>query len=180
MTETKLRTTDPEPARQLLRWYDENRRDLPWRRDPSPYHVWLSEIMLQQTRVEAVRAYYERFLARLPDIQALADAEEDVYLKLWEGLGYYSRARNLKKAAGQILERFGGELDKWTRAEAWRPHTTLYHGPGEDLQALCRRLSACFSPFPARVCSLAFSRVLDVGYEIVCSVALLPEPSGRI
>lgn len=110
MTETKLRTTDPEPARQLLRWYDENRRDLPWRRDPSPYHVWLSEIMLQQTRVEAVRAYYERFLARLPDIQALADAEEDVYLKLWEGLGYYSRVRNLHRAAVEIVEEHDGRM----------------------------------------------------------------------
>lgn len=90
------------------------------------------------------------------------------------------RCPPLEELHRRAAERFGGELDKWTRAEAWRPHTTLYHGPGEDLQALCRRLSACFSPFPARVCSLAFSRVLDVGYEIVCSVALLPEPSGRI
>ena len=72
---------------RLLSWYDAHRRILPWREDPSPYHVWLSEIMLQQTRVEAVKDYYERFLAQLPDIAALAAAKEDQYMKLWEGLG---------------------------------------------------------------------------------------------
>ncbi|MDO5491064.1 MAG: A/G-specific adenine glycosylase, partial [Bacillota bacterium] len=112
MTQTKNPTTDLEPARQLLRWYDENRRDLPWRREPSPYHVWLSEIMLQQTRVEAVRGYYARFLERLPDIPSLAQAEEDVYLKLWEGLGYYSRVRNLHRAAVQITEERGGRIPR--------------------------------------------------------------------
>ena len=91
------------PARRLLVWYDANRRILPWREDPSPYHVWLSEIMLQQTRVEAVRDYYTRFLSALPTIESLAKADEDVYLKLWEGLGYYSRVRNLHKAAHMML-----------------------------------------------------------------------------
>ncbi len=92
----------------LLPWYQANARDLPWRRDTEPYHVWLSEIMLQQTRVEAVRDYYSRFLEALPTIQALADVTESRLLKLWEGLGYYSRARNLQKAARQIvLERDG-------------------------------------------------------------------------
>ena len=99
-----------EHANKLLRWYDEHRRVLPWREDPAPYHVWLSEIMLQQTRVEAVKGYYERFLEALPDIRALAEAEEDVYLKLWEGLGYYSRVRNLHRAAVQVMEEYGGEL----------------------------------------------------------------------
>ena len=94
----------------LLPWFAEHRRDLPWRRDREPYHVWLSEIMLQQTRVEAVRGYYLRFLERLPDIAALASAPEDVLLKLWEGLGYYSRVRNLQKAARVILEQYGGEM----------------------------------------------------------------------
>ncbi len=89
-------------------WFAENRRDLPWRRDREPYHVWLSEIMLQQTRVEAVKGYYTRFLARLPDIAALAEAEETELLKLWEGLGYYSRARNLRRAARIIQEEHGG------------------------------------------------------------------------
>ena len=92
----------------LLGWYERNKRDLPWRRDREPYHVWLSEIMLQQTRVEAVRGYYLRFLERLPDIAALASAPEDVLLKLWEGLGYYSRVRNLQKAAQQIVSDYGG------------------------------------------------------------------------
>lgn len=92
----------------LLPWYDANKRDLPWRADREPYHVWLSEIMLQQTRVEAVKGYYARFLKALPDVAALANADEERLNKLWEGLGYYSRVRNLKKAAAQILEKHGG------------------------------------------------------------------------
>ena len=96
----------------LLPWFAEHRRDLPWRRDREPYHVWLSEIMLQQTRVEAVRGYYLRFLERLPDIAALASAPEDVLLKLWEGLGYYSRVRNLQKAAQCVMAQHGGEFPR--------------------------------------------------------------------
>jgi len=92
----------------LLPWYDENRRELPWRQDKEPYHVWLSEIMLQQTRVEAVKGYYRRFLETLPDIESLARCDDDMLHKLWEGLGYYSRVRNLKKAAIQIMETHGG------------------------------------------------------------------------
>lgn len=92
----------------LLPWFAEHRRDLPWRRDKEPYHVWLSEVMLQQTRVEAVKNYYDRFLQKLPTVEALASAEENELLKLWEGLGYYSRARNLQKAAKQILQKHGG------------------------------------------------------------------------
>ncbi len=88
----------------LLPWYAQNARDLPWRRDREPYHVWLSEIMLQQTRVEAVRGYYARFLAALPTVRALADCPEDKLLKLWEGLGYYNRARNLQKAAKIVAD----------------------------------------------------------------------------
>ena len=91
----------------LLTWYADSHRDLPWRRDRDPYRVWVSEIMLQQTRVEAVIPYYERFLAALPDVAALAAAPDEQLLKLWEGLGYYSRVRNMKKAANQILERGG-------------------------------------------------------------------------
>lgn len=94
--------------RLLLPWYRENRRELPWRADRQPYHIWLSEIMLQQTRVEAVKGYYTRFLAELPDIASLAECDDELLHKLWEGLGYYSRVRNLKKAAGVILERHGG------------------------------------------------------------------------
>ena len=96
--------------RKLLSWYDKNRRILPWREDPSPYHVWISEIMLQQTRVEAVKPYYERFLEALPDVAALAAVPEDALMKLWQGLGYYSRARNLKRAAQIVLVEYGGEL----------------------------------------------------------------------
>lgn len=92
----------------LLRWYGENARDLPWRRDREPYHVWLSEIMLQQTRVEAVRGHYLRFLEALPDIASLAACEETRLMKLWEGLGYYRRARALHTAARSVMERHGG------------------------------------------------------------------------
>ena len=99
-----------ELTEPLLNWYQENKRDLPWRRDREPYHIWLSEIMLQQTRVEAVRGYYERFLKELPDIKSLAACPEEKLLKLWEGLGYYNRARNLKKAAEKIMEDYNGSF----------------------------------------------------------------------
>ena len=94
----------------LLPWYRENKRDLPWRKTREPYHVWLSEIMLQQTRVEAVKGYYARFLEQLPTIAALANCDDDALHKLWEGLGYYSRVRNLKKAAIRIMEDHGGQF----------------------------------------------------------------------
>lgn len=94
----------------LLDWYDKNRRMLPWREVVSPYRVWISEIMLQQTRVEAVKSYFQRFIASLPDIKALAEVEEERLLKLWEGLGYYNRARNLKKAAITVMEEYGGAM----------------------------------------------------------------------
>lgn len=94
----------------LLAWYDAGHRDLPWRAQPTPYRVWVSEIMLQQTRVEAVRGYFDRWMQALPDIPALAAAEEAVYMKLWEGLGYYSRVRNLHRAAVDVCAQYGGEL----------------------------------------------------------------------
>ncbi|MCM1143942.1 MAG: A/G-specific adenine glycosylase [Blautia sp.] len=99
-----------EAVEPLLAWYDRGRRILPWREEPTPYHVWLSEIMLQQTRVEAVKPYYDRFIRELPDIASLADVEEERLLKLWEGLGYYNRARNLKKTAGQIMADYEGKM----------------------------------------------------------------------
>lgn len=92
----------------LLPWYYENKRDLPWRRDRQPYHIWLSEIMLQQTRVEAVKGFYSRFLTQLPTIEDLANADDELLHKLWEGLGYYSRVRNLKKAAQQVVQQYAG------------------------------------------------------------------------
>ncbi len=97
-------------AEPLLAWYDAGRRILPWREEPTPYHVWLSEIMLQQTRVEAVKPYYDRFLQALPDVESLASVEEEKLLKLWEGLGYYNRARNLKKAAMKVVAEYGGSI----------------------------------------------------------------------
>ena len=99
-----------EFVKPLLDWYGANARDLPWRRTRDPYRIWVSEIMLQQTRVAAVIPYYERFLEALPDVAALSAVEEDVLHKLWEGLGYYSRARNLKRAAIQVMEDLSGEV----------------------------------------------------------------------
>ncbi|MER0122657.1 A/G-specific adenine glycosylase [Streptococcus sp. ZJ100] len=94
----------------LLDWYDEHKRDLPWRRTKDPYAIWVSEIMLQQTRVDTVKPYYERFLYHLPTIQDLAIAPEEVILKLWEGLGYYSRVRNMQQAAQQMVSDFEGRF----------------------------------------------------------------------
>ena len=94
----------------LLAWFDENRRILPWREDPRPYYVWVSEIMLQQTRVEAVKGYFARFTTELPTIQHLAEASEEKLLKFWEGLGYYNRVRNLQKAAQQVVAEYDGVL----------------------------------------------------------------------
>ncbi len=94
----------------LCEWFLSGKRLLPWRTDPTPYRVWVSEIMLQQTRIEAVLPYFERFMNELPDVAALSAVDPDRLMKLWEGLGYYSRARNLQKAAGQIMARHGGEL----------------------------------------------------------------------
>lgn len=94
----------------LTQWYHIYKRDLPWRRTKDPYAIWVSEIMLQQTRVEAVKPYYKRFLEELPTIRHLAEADEEQILKLWEGLGYYSRVRNMQAAAKQIMEEYGGKM----------------------------------------------------------------------
>lgn len=94
----------------LLSWYRENGRELPFRIGRNPYRIWISEIMLQQTRIEAVKPYFERFMAELPDIISLAQVSEERLMKLWEGLGYYSRARNLKKAADILAEQYGGRM----------------------------------------------------------------------
>lgn len=105
-----LRATPEGIGEVLLRWYDYNARTLPWRSDPTPYHVWISEIMLQQTRVEAVKKYYDRWMEALPTIADLAAVSDDRLMKLWEGLGYYNRARNIKAAAVTVMEQHGGEL----------------------------------------------------------------------
>lgn len=101
-------TIPPSLPAALLPWYEQNRRALPWREDRDAYHIWISEIMLQQTRVEAVKGYYARFLEELPNVEALAQCDDEKLHKLWEGLGYYSRVRNLKKAAQVIVEQYGG------------------------------------------------------------------------
>ncbi|MDO4168183.1 MAG: A/G-specific adenine glycosylase, partial [Eubacteriales bacterium] len=94
----------------LLNWYQENARILPWRKNTEAYCIWVSEIMLQQTRVETVIPYYERFMQHFPTIQALAEGSEEELLKLWEGLGYYSRAKNMQKAAKVICEEYQGQF----------------------------------------------------------------------
>lgn len=94
----------------LLQWFQKNARELPWRGPKNPYYTWVSEIMLQQTRVEAVKEYFLRFVKELPNIQALAEVEEDKLLKLWEGLGYYNRVKNMQKAAIQMMEQYDGKL----------------------------------------------------------------------
>lgn len=97
-------------AQPLVQWYTAHERAFPWREHPTPYRVWVSEIMLQQTRIEAALPYFERFMAALPTLRDLAEASEDTLLKLWEGLGYYSRVRNLQKAAQVVMRDYGGEL----------------------------------------------------------------------
>ena len=94
----------------LLPWYDENRRVLPWREEVTPYRTWVSEVMLQQTRVQAALPYFLRFMEAAPDIPALAALPEEQLMRLWQGLGYYSRARSLQKAARQVVEQYGGCL----------------------------------------------------------------------
>lgn len=97
-------------SQPLLQWYEAHRRDFPWREQPTPYRIWVSEIMLQQTRIEAALPYFERFIAALPTVQALAEVGEERLMKLWEGLGYYSRARNLQKAAQIVMSEHNGRL----------------------------------------------------------------------
>ena len=109
----------PELRKLLAEWYDANKRDLPWRQTDDPYRIWISEVILQQTRVEQGRDYYHRFIERFPDVHSLSLASEDEVLKQWEGLGYYSRARNLHRAARMIVSDFGGCIPR-TRQEILR------------------------------------------------------------
>ncbi|MDR1832552.1 MAG: A/G-specific adenine glycosylase [Fusobacteriaceae bacterium] len=132
----------PEVTKRLCAWYAKNARELPWRQTRDPYAVWLSEIMLQQTRVETVIPYYERFLRALPDLRALAEAPENRLLKLWEGLGYYSRAKNLQKAARMIVDKFAGAFPK--------DPATLEKLPGIGRYTAGALASICFDlPAPA-------------------------------
>ena len=114
----------------ILRWFSENRRNLPWRETNDPYAIWLSEIILQQTRIQQGTAYWERFMERFPTVEALAAASEDEVLRLWQGLGYYSRARNLHKAAKQIVEagRFPDTLEGIKRLKGVGDYTAAAIG----------------------------------------------------
>ena len=96
--------------KQLLAWYAQHKRDLPWRKSKNPYRVWISEVMLQQTQVETVKPYFQRFVKEFPNVKRLAAADEQQVLRLWEGLGYYRRARQLHAAAQQIVEQHGGRF----------------------------------------------------------------------
>lgn len=147
---------------ELLLWYDRRRRILPWREEPTPYRVWVSEIMLQQTRVEAVLPYYERFLQALPDVRALAEAEDELLMKLWEGLGYYSRVRNLKKAAQEIVQRWGGATP--TAYEDWLslPGIGAYTA-GAIASIACGQRVPCVDGNVLRV----YSRIEGQGWDIL-------------
>jgi len=126
----------------ILPWYESSKRELPWRQTKEPYRIWLSEIMLQQTRVEAVKGYYARFLEALPTVEALSDCDDDRLHKLWEGLGYYSRVRNLKKAAQVIVEEYGGSFPM--------EHEKVLDLPGIGAYTAGAICSICFdAPTPA-------------------------------
>src|SRR5262249_34873606 len=120
------RLNPEELAERLVAWYRRARRDLPWRRTSDPYRIWLSETMLQQTRVETVIPYYERFLARFPTLTALATADEEDVLREWAGLGYYARARNLHRAAAAVVRDHAGELPRDAAALAALPGVGRY------------------------------------------------------
>ena len=153
--------------RLLVPWYAQNKRDLMWRNSRDPYRVWISEIMLQQTRVEAVIGYYARFLAALPDVFALAAAPEADLLKLWEGLGYYSRARNLQKAAKVLVEERNGVFPR-TAAE-------LEKLPGIGAYTAGAIASICFDQPTAAV----DGNVLRVVSRVMGSETPIDEPSVK-
>ncbi len=154
--ETDLQQHLRRIASPLLAWYHEHSRVLPWREDTDPYRVWVSEIMLQQTRVETVKPYFDRFMQQLPDLQSLAAVSEERLLKLWEGLGYYNRARNLQKAARILVEQHGGVFPSEYDALLALPGIGAY-----TAGAIC---SICFGrPTPAvdgNVCRV-FARIAE-------------------
>lgn len=140
--EEKAWALPPQLPALLLPWYAKNARDLPWRRDAQPYHIWVSEIMLQQTRVETVKDYYLRFLEAVPHLEALAYIKEDKLLKLWEGLGYYSRPRNMQKTARLLVEQYDGAFPA--------AYEELLQLPGIGPYTAAAMASICFGqPVPA-------------------------------
>lgn len=153
--------------KKLLPWYRANRRDVPWRRDREPYHVLVSEIMLQQTRVETVRGYYLRFLERLPTVRDLADCPEDELLKLWEGLGYYSRVRNLQKAARAVVDDHGGVFPD--------TYDELLKLPGVGPYTAGAIASICFE----RACAAVDGNVLRVTARVTGSDAPIDQAQTK-
>ncbi len=154
--------TLPNIAPPLLRWYQQHQRVLPFRTDPSPYHVWVSEIMLQQTRMSAALPYYERFMDALPTVSDLAACKQERLYKLWEGLGYYSRARNLQKAAQIIVEQYGGHLPD--------DYNALLKLPGIGAYTAGAIASICFDlPVPAVDGNVlrVFSRLLNDSRDVL-------------
>jgi A/G-specific adenine glycosylase len=128
----------------LLPWFEaQGRRDLPWQANPTPYRIWVSEVMLQQTQVETVKPYFERFMARFPDVAALAQAPQDEVMRLWSGLGYYARARNLHRAAIEVLEQQGGQLPETFEALTALPG--IGRSTGGAILALARGRAPCDS-----------------------------------
>ena len=163
----------------LLLWYDAHRRALPWREAVTPYRTWVSEIMLQQTRVSAVIPYFERFMAELPTVELLAKVPEERLFKLWEGLGYYSRARNLQKAAKVVCERYGGALPQSAAELTVLPGIGAYTAAaiasinfGEPLAAVdgnllrvAARVSGCGGDVTDAKVRKAFQRRLDAAID---------------
>jgi A/G-specific adenine glycosylase len=156
----RSRSTAAKLRRRLLAWYDANRRDLPWRGTKDPYRIWIAEVMLIQTQVDTVIPYYQRFAERFPDIATLATAELDEVLKIWEGLGYYARARNLHAAASIIVEQHDGQLPRDSKSLRTLPGIGAYVG--------------------AAICAIAFNKqvlAIDGNVRRVMSRLLdLPEP----
>ncbi len=164
----------PPIAASLLAWYDKNKRDLPWRKNTDPYRVWVSEIMLQQTRVAAVIPYFERWMTALPDVAALAAVDDELLMKLWQGLGYYSRARNLKKAAQVIVNEYGGQFPGTYDALLKLPGVGEYTAGAIASIALSQRVSAVDGNvlrIAARLCDL-HEDILDTRVKKAMRAAL--------
>lgn len=149
-------------SRALLAWYDAHGRDLPWRRDPQPYRVWVSEIMSQQTRIAAALPYYQNWMLKFPDVSVLAAADEDVVLKAWEGLGYYSRARNLHKAANVVMEDYGGKIPSNSQELRMLPGIGPYTAAAIASIAYGERVAAVDGN-ALRVIARVFGVSLDIG-----------------
>jgi A/G-specific adenine glycosylase len=169
-------------SKNLLEWYEENARELPWRGHPDPYAVWISEIMLQQTRVETVIPYFNRWLERFPDVSKLAQAPQKEVLNNWEGLGYYARARNLHRAAQVIVKEFGGKLPKETKTLEKLPGIGRYTAAaiasiafGQDAAALDGNIRRVLS----RIFNVELPARSTEGEQLLWQLAEENIPTGR-